>query len=144
MVFAGAGNLYVAEQNFGGIYVNGSPLDNPPPFCTGNPLFYNYDSNPTDLASDANGNLFGYFASMESSTGLVNGVVIEFGENGDDSVIATDIVGTGSDAGYIAVEPVPEPGIGTIVVVGFGVLYLGLRRKERRATARFRRQNIPL
>jgi len=138
MAVDGAGNLYLALQNYGGIYGNGSTLLYPPPFSLGGGTPPNLDSFPGGLAFDANGNLFAYFTGMESTIGLLNGIVMEFDSNGDNSslatghVLATGIAGGTGDFGYIAVQSVsvqsvPEPGIWALASALAAVLYLRWR-----------------
>jgi hypothetical protein len=138
MAVDGAGNLYRALQNYGGIYGNGSALLYPPPFSLGGGTPPNLDSFPGGLAFDANGNLFAYFTGMESTIGLLNGIVMEFDSNGDNNglatgnVLATGIAGGTGDFGYIAVQSVsvqsvPEPGMG-VLVSGLAVVWC-LRRR---------------
>lgn len=133
----GAGNLYVAYQNPANIFLIGGTgglntgiPDYPAPYDNDLDTAA-FDDTPCDLAFDANGNLYAYFGSMvyEGSNGLTtsdSGVLIEFGVNGDNSVVATGIA-AGSGTAYVAVQPVPEPATWTMVVMGFGVLLIGCR-----------------
>ncbi|MGA2684904.1 MAG: hypothetical protein ABSF51_07610 [Verrucomicrobiota bacterium] len=142
MALDGNGNLCLALQNAGSVDCfggTGSLLTGPQYY----PAPYNndidlalFEDTPCDLAFDANGNLFAYFAQMVygGTNGIVSnsGVVIEFGANGQNSVIATGIAGGTGDNGYIAVEMVPEPGIWTFVA-GLAAVVCLRRRSNRRA-----------
>jgi sugar lactone lactonase YvrE len=120
MAFDGGGNFYLALQNAGsvgcfggsGSLSTGTP-DYPAPY--NNNLFAAaYDDTPCDLAFDAGGNLYATFSQMvydgNSGTASVNDVLIEFGVNGNNRVVAANIGGT-----YIAVQSVPEPEIGALL-----------------------------
>jgi hypothetical protein len=134
MAVDGAGNLYFAIQNGDSIFSPGgtgslltSPTDYPAPYNCDITEAHGVDA-PCDLAFDANGNLYATFFEMAivGSTNGDNDVLIEFGANGDNSVVAANIGGT-----YIAVQPVPEPGIWTFVSGLAAVLGLRPRRSER-------------
>ena len=130
MALNGAGNLYIAFQNSGFISGNGGLLTGVASY----PAPYNndvhiaaFEDTPCALAFDANGNLYATFSNMvyDGSGGTVvdvNDVLVEFGVNGDNNVVATDIGGT-----YIAVQSVPEPGIWTFAGGLVGVLCLRRR-----------------
>jgi hypothetical protein len=132
MAFDGSGNLYLALQNAGsvgcfggtGSLSTGAP-DYPAPY--NNDLFAAaYDDTPCDLAFDASGNLYATFSQMvyygNSGSASVNNVLIEFGANGNNRVVAANIGGT-----YIAVQSVPEPGIGVLISGLAAVWCLGRR-----------------
>jgi len=111
----GAGHLYYALQNPCVISGNGGLLtgiaDFPSPY-NNNLQLAAFQDTPCDLAFDNGGNLFATFGNVSfdnpSHNGSAGNVLMEFGVNGENSVVATDIGGT-----YIAVQPVPEPGIWT-------------------------------
>jgi hypothetical protein len=127
----GAGHIYWAKVNSGGIFGNGSlntdATHYPAPYDTVGYYGINNDS-PWDLTFDANGNLYasGSFLSYGASDGTIisKALIMEFGVDGDNRIIATDITGT-----YIAVQSVPEPGMCTISVLAS---VLCLRRWPRR------------
>ncbi len=113
-----AGHFYLALQNGCNIHGNGGLLtsiaDYPAPYgSSGAPPPGSIDT-PCDLVFDLDGNLFATFASMYNDgiggPTMDNNVLIRFGADGHNSVVATDIGGT-----YIAVmggvQSVPEPGI---------------------------------
>jgi sugar lactone lactonase YvrE len=137
MAVDAAGQLYVAWQDPGIVQGNGGLKtafsDFPAPCATD---FHAGSDRPSDLAFDANGNLYAYFGLMiyGSGTGVDNGVLIEFGANGDNSVVATDVAGTSSICGYIAIQPaleaVPEPATWTMVSGLAAVLCLRRRRSR--------------
>jgi hypothetical protein len=130
----GAGNLYVGLQNSDGIAGNGTlntgAASYPEPFTDAEPFLPymagSFDA-PADLAFDSEGNLFASFSQMydfaQSST--VSGVIIKFGADGQNSVIATGVGGI-----YIAVAPVPEPGSWALMSCGIAVL-LGFKKIRR-------------
>ena len=136
MAVNGAGNIYFGKENGDYIYGNGglntSVSDYPAPYyISGYADVAGLEDPPFDLAFDANGNLYAYFGEMANfgNNGgwtIDSGVLIEFGVNGDNSVVATGIAAAGGTA-YIAVQPVPEPATWTMVVMGFGVLVIGCR-----------------
>jgi hypothetical protein len=120
MAFDGAGNLYLAQQNSGVVYGTGnlftSPADYPAPYNNDITLAY-YEDTPSNLAFDANGNLYATFSQMvyDGSNGAVNDVLVEFGASGDNSVVAINTGGTYIAVQSIAVQFVPEPGIWSFV-----------------------------
>jgi hypothetical protein len=133
MAVNGAGNLYYGLQNADSIYGNGSlntsPASYPAPYTDNEfiPTYAAFMDAPADLAFDSEGNLFASFSQMydfaQSST--VSDVIIKFGADGQNSVIATGVGGT-----YIAVAPVPEPGTWAMVSCGLAVL-LGFKKIRR-------------
>jgi len=143
MTVDGAGNLCLAVQNPGSVIAgNGGLLTGvnyyPAPFDpddVGLPSYevVNYD-NPCDLAFDQNGNLFATFSGMVTGVNGINydtvpDVLMEFGANGDNSVVATDIGGLD-----IAVESAPEPG--TFALISVAAAWVGFivrRRKIKRS-----------
>jgi hypothetical protein len=98
--------------------------------------FHAGSDRPSDLAFDANGNLYVYFGLMFYTGGVGddNGVLVKFGVDGNNSVVAADVAGTSSNCGYIAVqpalEPVPEPATWTIVS-GLAAVLCFRRRRNR-------------
>jgi hypothetical protein len=133
MAFDGAGHLYVATQNACVIFGNGGlktdVSDYPAPYNEDFTAAEGEDT-PSDLAFDANGNLYASFAGMvydggDRLVGDIN-VLIQFGVNGENRVVATDMGGT-----YIAVQSVPEPGIWTITSGLAAALCLRRRRRRR-------------
>jgi len=135
IAFDSAGHLYLGYQNPNYIGGNGGLLTNPSDY----PAPYNgvnedqdFLDTPADLAFDANGNLFATFYELEPSIQngpgvpvYPNDVLVEFGVNGVNSIVATDIGGT-----YITVQTVPEPEILTMVSGLAAVLYI-IRRSNR-------------
>ena len=132
MAVNGAGNLYYGLQNADSISgtgsLNTSPASYPAPFTDAEfiPSFAaNFDA-PADLAFDSGGNLFASFSQMYdfNQNSTVNDVIIEFGADGQNSVIATGVGGT-----YLAVAPVPEPGTWALFSCGLAVL-LGFKKNR--------------
>jgi hypothetical protein len=82
---------------------------------------------PLQLAFDANDDLFVLFGGMleNDNRTTVPDVLIEFGANGQNSVVGTG-VGT-----YFALEPAPEPGV--IGLFALGGLLVGFRRCKARS-----------
>lgn len=154
MAVDGAGQLYVSWQNpgvvqgYGGLKTDMS--DYPAPYASG--LNAGGDR-PSDIAFDANGNLYAYFETMYSNVGVDNGVLIEFGASGNNSVITTGVAGTSPNCGYIAVQDtlavppavfVPEPSTGVMMVASLGVLLVGCRfRKPRFRRLQFASLGVP-
>ena len=128
-----AGQLFVGLANADSILSpSGSSLnteinDYPSPFNADVRMAADVDG-PLQLAFDANGNLFVLFSEMlESGVRTpVPDVLIEFGANGQNSVIGTDVGGN-----YFALEPAPEPGVLGLFAVG-GLL-VGFRRFKARS-----------
>ncbi len=132
MAFDGGGNLYLALQNAGSVDCYGgsgglltSPYNYPAPY--NNDLFAAaLEDTPCDLAFDASGNLYATFSEMvydgNGGTASINDVLVEFGVNGNNRVVAANIGGT-----YIAVQSVPEPGIWALISGLAAVLCLGRR-----------------
>ncbi|MGD1088574.1 MAG: NHL repeat-containing protein [Verrucomicrobiota bacterium] len=141
MAFNGAGNLYVALQNADGIVGNGglqtSVFDYPAPYNS-NPCEAACADAPDDLAFDQSGNLYATFSELyvpgtTPADGLcAKDVLVEFGVNRVNHIIATDI--GGCDIVVQCVNPpapcVPEPGILTIVS-GLAAVLCILRRSDR-------------
>lgn len=121
----GAGNIYLAIQNGNGIVSigNGSLLIRPnylpAPYNNGDSFF----DNAADLVFDANGNLYATYYDMVYMGGpgggnnvgvtYVHNVLVEFGVNGVNTLVANEIGGD-----YIAVEPVPEPSALGLLAIG--------------------------
>lgn len=134
----GAGNLYVALQNADGIVGNGNLktgiFDYPAPYNS-DPGYAAFVDAPCDLAFDKNGNLYATFSELvvpgtTPNNGLsVSDALVEFGVNGVNSIIATDIGGLdiAVRCGDNAVQTVPEPGILPLVSVLAAVLFIGRR-----------------
>ena len=138
MAIDGAGNLYLALQNAGGVGCFGrtgslltSLNDYPAPYNNDH-FAAGYDNTPCDLAFDANGNLYATFSNMvydgaDGTTVHVSDVLLEFDANGDNHVVATDIGGTYIAVQSAPVQSVPEPGIWTLA--GALAVVLCLRRR---------------
>jgi hypothetical protein len=135
MAVEGGGNLYLAIQNAGSVGGTGSLLtsliDYPAPY--NNDLFNAaFEDAPCDLAFDATGNLYATFSQMVYDGGdgtlvRVNDVLMEFGANGDNQVVATGIGGTYIAVQSVPVQSVPEPGIWALASALAAVLYLRRR-----------------
>jgi hypothetical protein len=135
MAIDGGGNLYLAIQNAGSVGGTGSLLTSTPdyPAPYNNDLFSAaFEDAPCDLAFDATGNLYATFSQMvyDGSDGTlvrVNDVLMEFGANGDNHVVATGIGGTYIAVQSVPVQFVPEPGIWALASALAAVLYLRRR-----------------
>jgi sugar lactone lactonase YvrE len=138
MAVDGAGNLYLALQNAGSVGRFGGTgslqthlPDYPAPY--NNDLFSAaIQDAPCDLAFDADGNLYATFSNMvyagsDGSTVYVSDVLMEFGVNGNNRVVATDIGGTYIAVQSVPVQFVPEPGVWAFVGGLAAVLCLGRR-----------------
>lgn len=130
----GAGHLYYGLANADSVDGNGSlqttPFDYPPPYNS-DPDTSLFSAEPVELAFDTNGNLYVTFSELFSNeNGTENNVsdaLVEFGANGVNTLIATDI------GGYdIAVETVPEPGILTLASGLAAVLFIRRWSSRRR------------
>jgi glucose/arabinose dehydrogenase len=129
----GAGNVYYGVVDGpafltgnGGLLVNS--WDYPAPYNLGGPV-EDYPDPPGGLAFDADGNLFVAFGSLtDNNNDTVSDALVEFGANGVNTLIATDIGGTD-----IAVQTVPEPGILTLVSGLVAVLCIRRRSSSQRA-----------
>ena len=122
----GAGHIYIYLENRGGISGNGGlqtdVSDFPAPY--NNEYLYFLEGTFSDLAFDGNGNLYatGRLPYLDSNGNIVlNMVLIEFGVNGDNSIVTADITG----GGYFAVQSVPEPGMCTISVLASVLCFRG-------------------
>jgi hypothetical protein len=136
MAVDGAGNLYLAAQNPCFISGNGSLQissisDFPAPYNS-NTQYDVLDDDPCDLAFDGNGNLFATFSNLvdDEQSGLgqdgkVHDVLMEFGVNGVNRVIATDIGGLD-----IAVQSIPEPGTFALMSVAAALIGFVVRRRK--------------
>jgi hypothetical protein len=138
MAVGSDGGLYVGLANAGSIIsptggLNTTAKNYPAPFTevdgVGGMSPQPYEDSPASLGFDANGNLFALFSGLMESDQktVVPDVLIEFGANGEDSVIGTDVGGT-----YFALEPAPEPGVLGLFASG-GLLVAFQRRKVRSA-----------
>jgi hypothetical protein len=138
MAVDGGGNLYMAIQNAGSvdrIGGTGSLLtslnDYPAPY-NNDLLNAAFEDAPCDLAFDATGNLYATFSQLvyDGSDGTlvrVQDALVEFGVNGDNRVVATDIGGTYIAVQSVPVQFVPEPGIWALASALAAVLYLRRR-----------------
>jgi hypothetical protein len=133
MAFNAAGQLFVGLANADSILSpSGSSLNTeinnyPAPFNV-DVRMAALEDGPGQLAFDANGNLFVLFGEMlESGVRTpVPDVLIEFGANGQNSVVGTEVGGT-----YFALEPAPEPGV--LGLFALGGLLVGFRRFKARS-----------
>jgi DNA-binding beta-propeller fold protein YncE len=128
-----AGQLFVGLANADSILSpSGSSLNTdinnyPSPF-NADVRMAAFDDGPLQLAFDANGNLFVLFGEMLESDNrtTIPDVLIEFGANGQNSVVGTEVGGT-----YFALEPAPEPGV--LGLFALGGLLVGFRRFKARS-----------
>ena len=132
--FNASGQLFVGLANadtiisLGGSSLNTAANNYPAPF-NADVHIASLEDGPGQLAFDANGNLFVLFGSMleNDNKTAVSDVLIEFGADGENSVVGTDVGGT-----YFALEPAPEPGVIGLFALG-GLLVAFQRRKARSA-----------
>ncbi len=133
MAVNGAGQLFVGLANGDSILSPGGGSLNttadfyPAPF-NADVRYAFYQDGPGQLAFDVNGNLFVLFVSMLESDNrtVVPDVLVEFGANGQNSVVGTDVGGT-----YFALQAAPEPGV--LGLFALGGLLFGFRRLKARA-----------
>jgi hypothetical protein len=101
---------------------------------------------PGDLALDANGNLFVTFGFLQNQNyngttppspdngGGVSDALVEFGVNGVNTLIATNIGGDDIAVQEIAVQTVPEPSSLALLSIGLAIPFYFIRRRKTNTT----------
>jgi len=134
MAVDAAGQIYFAHQNPGFITSNGPTSFNlgipsyPAPF-NADPLMAAFVDTPSELAFDREGNLFAYFGIANDGVNDVPGVIIKFGSDGNNSLVATNVPGTSGNTGYLAIA-VPEPSVLWHCAIGC-MIAAGVRRVKK-------------
>jgi sugar lactone lactonase YvrE len=134
----GAEYLYYGIENPGAIVGNGtlhtSIVDYPAPYNS-DPAYAAFADAPGDLAFDKNGNLFVTFDELVTpSGGGLTDALVEFGANGVNTLIASNIGGLDIAVQSVnsPVPCVPEPGILSIVT-GLAAVWCIRKRSNRRS-----------
>jgi DNA-binding beta-propeller fold protein YncE len=137
----GNGNFYYGNENSDFIAGNGglqtSSLDYPAPY---NNEMAAFADAPVDLAFDANGNLFVTFSGLvDPGSSPIDGdsvsdTLVEFGVNGVNSIIASNIGGYEIAVQEIAVQTVPEPSSLALLSIGLAIPFYFIHRRKTNTT----------